>query len=109
MKISAWLVSVYALIILVGGVIGYSQAQSLPSLIVGVISSLLLLVCALGMHNRSTLAYTMAMAIILALTLFFGYRFALTAKLMPGGMMLLMSAFVLVTILCRRKRKAKLI
>lgn len=107
MKISAWIVFFYALIILVGGVIGFSKAHSYPSLIVGVASALLLFACTLGMFRKSILAYTLALALILALTLFFAYRFTLTTKFMPSGMMALISALSLIFVLLRGKKKTR--
>ena len=108
MKNSAWIVLIYALIVFLGGMIGFNQAHSMPSLIAGTVSATLLLICALGMFKRSVLAYTLAMAIILALMLFFGYRFTATGKFMPSGMMMILSASSLLYILMRRKKKAKL-
>lgn len=108
MKLSACIVLTYALLIFVGGVIGFNQAHSLPSLIAGSLSALLLLACSLGMFKRSVLAYTLAMALILALMLFFSYRFVLTGKIMPAGMMAVISAFCLACIMMRRKKKIKL-
>lgn len=109
MKMSAWIVLVYAILIFLGGMIGFNQAHSLPSLLAGSVSAFLLLTCSYGMFRRSMLAYTVAMVLILALTVFFGYRFTLTAKFMPSGMMALISAFCLLLVLTRRKKKVKLI
>lgn len=109
MKMSAWVVLIYALFIFLGGMIGYNQAHSLSSLIAGTVSAILLLACGMGMFKKSTLAYTLALALILSLALFFGYRFVLTGKFMPAGMMIILSLLTLVIIFKRRKKKAKLI
>ncbi len=108
MKFSAWVVCIYALLIFLGGMIGYYQAHSLPSLIAGTLSAILLFACAWGMFKNSALAYTFALALILALALFFGYRFTLTGKFMPSGMMTLMSIFALAIFFKYRKKKAQL-
>ncbi len=105
MKFSAWIVLVYALLILLGGLMGFRQAHSLASLVVGSVSAIILLVCASGMFRKSLLAYTLAMAFILVLTLFFAYRFALTEKFMPAGMMTMISALALLTVVFRSKKK----
>lgn len=105
MKFSAWIVLVYAFIVFLGGIMGYVQAQSLPSLFAGIASATVLFVCAWGMFKRSFLAYSLAMVLILALTLFFGYRFALTGKFMPAGMMILVSAITLTVVFLQRKKK----
>ncbi len=109
MNMSAWTVLIYALLILVGGMIGYNQAHSLPSLIAGVTFSLLLFACAIGMFKRSILAYTLSMVFILLLTFFFTYRYVLTAKFMPSGMMAIISAICFLFILTRARKKTKLI
>lgn len=109
MKTSAWIVLLYALIILLGGIIGFREAHSLPSLIAGSVSAILLLLCASGMFKKSVLAYTFSIIFIMLLTCFFGYRFMLTSKFMPSGMMLIVSALALIFVLRQRKRKTKLI
>lgn len=109
MKISAWIVLMYALIILVGGMIGFKQAHSYPSLIAGLTASCLLFICGGAMLRGSNLAFSLAMAITLALTLFFAYRYTLTHKFMPAGIMSLVSALTLVIVLAQRKKKAKFI
>lgn len=109
MKTSAWIILIYAAIIFIGGMIGFKQAHSYPSLIAGSISALLLFLCALGMFNRSALAFTLALALIFALTIFFSYRFSLTTKFMPAGMMALVSLATLLVVFTQRKKKAKFI
>ena len=42
MKTSAWILGAYAALVLVGGIMGYVQAKSLPSLIMGGSSAALL-------------------------------------------------------------------
>ncbi|QLH35141.1 MAG: hypothetical protein HWD61_02500 [Parachlamydiaceae bacterium] len=70
MKLSALVVFIFALLILIGGVIGFNQAHSVPSLIAGTASGVLLIICGFGILKRSVLAYTFAMIVIFALTLF---------------------------------------
>lgn len=105
MHLSAWIVLIYSLLILIGGMIGYSQAHSLPSLISGSIFGFLLLLCSIGMFKKSVLAYTLSLALSAMLTLFFFYRFIITMKLMPAGMMAIISLSTITFILWNRKRK----
>lgn len=83
----------YALLLLAGGATGYYIAGSLPSLVMG--TGTALLVGILG-FLKSNYAHSAALVITLLLTGFFGYRFALTGKFMPAGMMALASAAVFI-------------
>lgn len=89
-----WVVIVYGLVILLGGVIGYAKAHSMASLVMGLGSAVVLLACGWGIFARSVYAYYVALALSWGLTLFFGYRLIMTGKFMPAGMMAIMSVLV---------------
>jgi uncharacterized membrane protein (UPF0136 family) len=88
--------AIYALLLAVGGVIGFVKARSRPSLIAGVASAVAALM-ALGlslMGIRFGLPLGMTLAIVLFV--FFGYRYALRGrKFMPSGLMAVVSLVVL--------------
>lgn len=107
MRISAYTVLIYSALVLIGGMIGYNQAHSLPSLIAGTISGLLLLACAIGMFRKSILALAISVVISALLMFFFAYRFVLTAKFMPAGMMAILSLATVLIIIVSRRFKAK--
>src|SRR5438445_10534819 len=65
--IAAGLAGVYGVIALVGGCVGYARKGSTASLIAGVISGLLLLLCAAGVCFRPGPGLIGAMVIALAL------------------------------------------
>ena len=88
----------YGLMVLAGGVIGYLQAKSLPSLASGVVFGLVLLVAGWFAWGGSGAAVYVSIGAALVLALFFAYRFTSTGKLMPGGMMFILS-FVAVVLL----------
>ena len=104
MNIPALTILIYALFVLIGGMIGYNQAHSLASLIAGTVSGLLLLFCSIGMFKRSVLAYTLSLGLTLLLTLFFSYRLFLTAKFMPAGLMVLLSLITFSLVYYTRKQ-----
>jgi uncharacterized membrane protein (UPF0136 family) len=87
---------IYALLLAVGGVIGYVKAGSRPSLIAGSISALAALL-ALGLsvgNNRSGVPLGLILSI--ALFVLFGYRYAVkTRKFMPSGLLAVASLVVL--------------
>lgn len=94
-------VFVYAALLLIGGIIGYIKADSLPSLIMGVVSALL--VAASGFAMLRSLAWGNTSALLLSglLFLFFSYRFTNSFKFMPAGLMALISLAVLVVLLTK--------
>lgn len=103
MRIETIATSIYALLLLIGGIIGFISAQSLPSLLMGGLSALLAGICAWGIHTGKPFGKTGIIILSSLLLGFFGYRFALTAKFMPGGLMALLSAGLVLLLLCRKR------
>src|SRR5271166_2977546 len=87
---------VYAVLLAVGGVIGYTKAGSRPSLIAGSASAVAALL-ALGLSFQNpALGMGLGALIALLLAVFFGYRFAVkTRKFMPAGLLAVVSVIVL--------------
>jgi len=103
MKLAGWLTGIYALIVLVGGIIGHLQAQSTVSLITGVIFGVLLLLCALGIYKDRLFPAYSGILLILLLDAFFTYRWLFTFRFFPSGMMAIVSlaTFLIVALLIR--------
>ncbi len=82
---------VFGLLTLAGGIIGYVKAGSMPSLVAGGISGILLLVGALMMasYARPVLAGLALISLVLAIR--FVPAFASTGKIMPAGIMAVLS------------------
>jgi uncharacterized membrane protein (UPF0136 family) len=88
---------VYALLLAVGGVIGYTKAGSRPSLIAGIMSAFLAFMALLITPTNPRLGLGTAAVVALALAGLFGYRFfAKSRKFMPAGLLAIMSVIVLV-------------
>lgn len=87
---------IYALLLAVGGVIGYVKAGSRPSLIAGSISALAALL-ALGLSiGNNRLGVPLGLILSVALFVLFGYRYAAkTGKFMPSGLIAIASLVVL--------------
>jgi len=99
----AWLVLIYALLIAAGGVMGY-RAGSTASLIAGVVAGLALAGASAAML-RDNYQTGWWVAFVVALLLL--GRFALAAyskgfKLMPGGLVIILSLIVLAALLMQR-------
>jgi uncharacterized membrane protein (UPF0136 family) len=90
---------VYGILALVGGVLGYAQARSMPSLVAGVISGILLLVG--GIAHQQGLGWGLPLSIVVTIVLVitFAVRFWKTRKFMPAGFMLLTGIVALLLML----------
>lgn len=94
MKKKAVVIWIYALIVLIGGLIGYLTANSLPSLLASSVAALVLFICGFFMQKEQSWAYYAASLLVGGLLAFFAYRFFLTYKIMPAGVMVLLSGLV---------------
>ncbi|MDF2549759.1 MAG: hypothetical protein K0S07_826 [Chlamydiales bacterium] len=85
----------YASIVALGGIIGHYKANSLPSLIMGLLYSGALFALLPLVKKGSRLALKSASFIVFTLVCFFGYRFSLSYAVFPPGVMSLLSLGVL--------------
>jgi len=94
---------VYGLLIAAGGVMGYVSAKSVPSLAAGLASGLLLLMAAgLMMRSNFNAGWWIALFVTLALLARFVYASVGGFKMMPGGMVILLSIIALAVLLLGR-------
>ena len=106
---NAIIISCYALFILIGGIIGHLAAQSLASLIASSLFAILLLISStLMVKGKKRVGYYLATLLTTLLFAFFTYRFFLTLKFMPGGMMACISALLLFYLVFQRKEAVSL-
>ncbi len=90
--------AVYALLLGVGGVMGFVKAGSRPSLIAGLISAALAVGCLVLSVPNPALGRNLGMTLALLLGVFFGYRYAVRPKWMPSGLMAVVSGGVLIAL-----------
>jgi uncharacterized membrane protein (UPF0136 family) len=103
MKIKGNIVILYGILLGVGGLIGHLVAQSIYSLIAGSISAIIAIICGVGMRSECRFSKISASILSLALTLFFIYRFMLTYRFMPSGMMAVISLAVFLMLIFTKK------
>jgi uncharacterized membrane protein (UPF0136 family) len=98
-----WLVLIYGILVAAGGVMGYVKAHSMASLIAGGVSGVALIGAAVAMLKG---AYSAGWWISLIVALVLLGRFASAArsgfKMMPGGMVIILSIIVIAALLTRR-------
>ncbi len=89
----------YGILALVGGVMGYAKAKSKPSLISGIISSLLLFIAAAIALQGITIGPILARTVTGGLIVVFAIRLIKTGKFMPAGLMLAAGVCALIVML----------
>ena len=83
---------VFGALTIVGGVVGYVKAGSVASIIAGSIAGVLLLVAAFRLPEYRTAGLATAFVISLFLAAQFIPKFLRTGRVMPAGMMSVLSA-----------------
>ena len=78
---------------------GYLKAQSIPSLVFGLASGIALLVCGWLVSTQNAAGSKGAIGIGLLLAVFFGIRYTRTRKLMPAGLMTVLSLVEVILLL----------
>lgn len=90
----------FALLTIVGGIIGFVAAESYVSLVAGAIAGLILFFAALSMQKGSRRAMFIILFVTLVLLGYFGYSFfAGPGKFMPAGLMSILSFISLILLL----------
>jgi uncharacterized membrane protein (UPF0136 family) len=84
---------------IVGGIIGYVKAGSLPSIIAGAITGVLLLIAGALLPEHRAAGVATAFVISLLLAVQFVPKFIRTAKVMPAGLMSILSVIGLIVAL----------
>jgi uncharacterized membrane protein (UPF0136 family) len=83
---------IFGVLTIAGGVIGYVKAGSMPSIIAGSISGILLLVAAWLLAENRVSGLAMALIVSFLLCGYFVPKFMRTGAVMPAGMMSILSA-----------------
>ncbi|MDR3636843.1 MAG: TMEM14 family protein [Isosphaeraceae bacterium] len=89
---------VYALLLAVGGVMGFVRARSKASLISGLLSAAFAVVALVFALTRSAFGFPLGLTLALCLFVLFGYRYSIrNRKFMPSGLLALVSLVMIGT------------
>ncbi len=105
-KIS-WLVIAYGILLIIGGITGYVISHSPASLIAGSLFGLLAIASGIGINAQVKFASYAALALTVILSCFFTYRFFLSYKFLPAGLMVVLSLLLFITLLSSRSLPCK--
>lgn len=103
MRAPGIVILLYGLVVLGGGVIGYTASGSMASLIAGSAFGLGLLASGVGVLKGKNMGFIIAPILTVLLTMFFGYRFAQSGEFMPSGLMGVISFVALVLYFALRR------
>ncbi len=106
MKLSVISIIIYAILLFVGGIIGFIRADSLASFFAGSVSAAFLLACVPLLLKGNRTGGIIALCEVLVLDAFFTYRFAQSLAFMPSGLMALLS-LAMVAILVSQLRSCR--
>lgn len=95
---------VYGILLIVGGYMGYSKAGSQMSLIMGAVSGVVVLAGTYLVYQSNSAGHWVITATSALLAVMFLMRVIKTQKMMPSGMLLLLSIIVLVVSLLQLKK-----
>ncbi|HEV3394286.1 MAG TPA: TMEM14 family protein [Chthoniobacterales bacterium] len=87
---------VFGALTIIGGVIGYVKAGSMASIIAGAISGILLLIAGWILPNNRTIGLAIAFVVSLLLATQFVPKLIRTGKVMPAGLMSILSVIGIV-------------
>lgn len=89
----------YGLLALVGGIYGYVKVRSVPSLVSGVVSGLILLIGGVLQSQGNPVGLPLSAIVSGVLVVVFAIRWIKTRKFMPAGLMCLAGIVAFITIL----------
>lgn len=104
MKPTGWIILAYALLVFLGGIFGYVKTGSTASLIMGVLFAVALSTSAFAMFNEKSIGFIIATFTTSFLAAFFIYRFFLSYKFMPAGLMSFLSLVILAILYSNRHK-----
>jgi len=98
MSAATILTFVYGALAIVGGIIGFKQANSQASLVSGLATGALLVIAGFGLLQDQLWGLILAIAVTVMLVVVFVGRLVKTKKFMPAGLMVIVGVATLATL-----------
>ena len=95
-------VAIYGALVALGGLMGYLKARSIPSLILGLLFGVALILSALFAGAEGAFPADLPLWLVLGLTVLSLYRLNVSRRFMPAGLLVLLGAVVSVILLTAR-------
>lgn len=108
MKDKAIVIWIYCLILFVGGFMGYIKTGSLISLISAAALAGMLARYGYALWEGNILGYRMTIFFLVFILAFFAYRLAMTHKMMPAGVMTILTFATLLYIWVKKSEFKKI-
>ena len=105
MQRAAVILGLYALLVFLGGVVGYVNAASRMSLVMGSVFGLLVLGCAFALYKAKKAALWFALGLVFLLDAFFTFKFAKNPQFFPSGLFSFLSLAALMTLVVQLRKK----
>lgn len=100
-RIGLVVLGVYAVLLIIGGVMGFVKARSRASLIAGVVSGLITIgAIVISRTSNEDGGFGIALVLAILMFLFFAPRAMTARKFMPAGLMTLASLVVIAVMVC---------
>jgi uncharacterized membrane protein (UPF0136 family) len=96
---------IFGVLTIAGGIIGYVKAGSTPSIIAGSITGILLIVAALLLPGHRLAGLAIGLIVSLVLAAQFVPKFFRTGRMMPAGLMSILSVIGLIVAIIAWLRK----
>ena len=101
-----YIVLIYGILVAAGGVMGYAKANSAASLASGGVAGALLIICSVAMMRGAyTIGWWISLVIALLLLARFSYASIGNFKMMPGGMVIVLSIITIIALIIGRSPK----
>ncbi len=95
-------VFIYGALVALGGLMGYRKARSIPSLVLGLLFGVALILSSLFAGAEGGVPADLPLWLVLGLTVLSLYRLNVTRRFMPAGLLVLLGAIVAVILLTAR-------
>ena len=92
-------VVIYGALVALGGLMGYRKARSIPSLAVGLLFGAGLILSGLLARGDGVIPENLPLWLVLGLGALSLYRLYVTRRFMPAGLLVLLSAIVIIILL----------